>query len=172
MINDIVGQKFGRLTVIEDSGKRHKDYEVLWVCICSCGTKKEIRGDHLKSGNTKSCGCLRKEKNVFLFKHGDAKKIKGLRVVRLYRIWNGMKARCLIKNHPQYHRYGGRAIRICRLWLNNYMAFKTWALSHGYQENLTIDRINNNGNYTPENCQWITKSENTRKSNKILSKKI
>jgi len=76
-----------------------------------------------------------------------------------------MKARCLQLNFNRYKYYGGRGIKVCDKWLNNYLAFKAWALSHGYKNNLTIDRIKNDGNYTPINCQWITRSENTRKAN-------
>jgi len=167
MINDIVGQKFGRLTVIEDSGKR-RHRGTIWRCKCSCGNIHNVRHDRLKSGNTKSCGCLRKEKtSLKKFIHGDAKNRS-----RLYRIWENMKARCSRKKHHKYKNYGGRKIKVCSLWQKNYLSFKVWAISHGYQENLTIDRKDNDGNYKPENCQWITASENARKSNKILSEKI
>lgn len=109
------------------------------------------------------------------FKHGDAGRVsKGRtisKVIRLYRIWEAMKGRCRNPKAQKYEYYGKRGVTVCDEWLE-YIPFKKWALSHGYQDNLTIDRINNNGNYTPKNCQWITKSENARKSNKILSEKI
>lgn len=91
----------------------------------------------------------------------------GRKGTRLYRIWRNIKTRCLNTNNPSYKRYGGRGITVCNEWQNNFQAFKEWALSHGYAENLTIDRINNDGNYEPDNCRWITmkkQSMNTSRS--------
>lgn len=159
-IINLTNKTFGRLTVIKDSGKR--DYgSVVWLCICSCGNKTEVRGESLRTGVTKSCGCLRKELTVSRFiKHGDGSTII---INKLYKIWNGIKNRCNNPNSKRYHRYGGRGIKVCNEWFNNYSAFKLWAISSGYCEGLTIDRIDNGGNYEPSNCQWLTRSENSKK---------
>ena len=165
-MNDLTGKKFGRLMALEPTEKR-KHGCIIWICLCDCGNLIEVRSDELKFKHKKSCGCLRGErarkrgKESINYKHGDS--IVKTRK-KLYRIWQAIKTRCLNPNHITYYYYGNRNIKICNEWKNDYLAFKTWALSHGYIEGLTIDRINNNGNYEPNNCRWITKSENTRKS--------
>ena len=156
--NNLVGKRFGRLVVIRDSGKR-KRREIAWLCICDCGNTLESRGPNLRLGNTRSCGCLNIEN---IYKHGDATNGP----TRLYRIWVAMKQRCNNLNYQSYKYYGKRGIKVCKDWINNYSAFKFWAILNGYQDNLTIDRIENNGNYEPSNCQWITASENSIKSNR------
>ena len=153
--NNLVGKRFGRLVVLCDSGKR-KSREIIWCCKCDCGNKLESRGPNLRLGNTKSCGCLNMER---IYKHGDA--ING--PTRLYRSWIAMKQRCLNVNNIAYKYYGGRGIRVCDEWENDYLAFKEWASVNGYANNLTIDRINNDGNYKPSNCQWITQAKNNQK---------
>ena len=168
------GRKFGRLTVLKDSGKR-EFYHIVWKCICECGNIHEAVGNDLARGRMKSCGCLRKEEmrkkmkgNSLSIKHGDSKS-------RLYGIWAGMKARCYRKNDDSFKHYGAKGIKICRFWLDSYLVFKVWALSHGYQKNLTIDRINHKGNYSPYNCQFLTLSENVKKAwrdKKALREKI
>jgi len=161
---DLAGQRFGRLVVIYSIKKRIGGH-VAWLCRCDCGNLTEVQSCHLISGRTKSCGCLWKEKSIngeLNFKHGERLK---KRRPRLYILWESMKARCLNKNSSAYKWYGGRGISVCDEWRNNYPAFKFWAILNGYQDNLTIDRINNNGNYIPKNCQWITGSENSKKSN-------
>lgn len=163
---NLIGKRFGRLTIIKDSNKR-KGSNVIWLCRCSCGNLKEIRSDNLRCGDTQSCGCLQKEKVIqnnkkhsgkhsYSFKHGK-------RETRLYMIWTAMSKRCFSPKNKAYHRYGGRGIRICDEWKSDFMSFYNWALTHGYADNLTIDRIDNDGNYEPSNCHWITKSENTKK---------
>ena len=92
----------------------------------------------------------------FSFKHGEGK-------TRLYGIWAGMKARCCQKNDESFQHYGARGIKVCPSWLNNFLTFKAWALRNGYKDNLTIDRRDNDGNYSPKNCQWLTRAENTKK---------
>lgn len=156
---DLTGEKFGKLTVIHTSGKRHGT-NVLWTCLCDCGTPKNIRGTDLKSGHTKSCGCLNKDSlrnNQRNLKHGG-------NGTRLYRIWVYMRKRCHNPKDSNYKYYGAKGINVCDEWRDNFVAFRFWAILNGYQENLTIDRINNNGNYEASNCQWITKSENSIKS--------
>ena len=153
---DITGQKFGRLMVLSDTGKKSRGHRI-WLCRCVCGQLIEVLSDRLRSSHTKSCGCLRKE-----IKHGDS---CGEKKSRLYRIWTDMKSRCLNPKHQSYKYYGGKGIKICDEWKNNYLAFKSWALSFGYRQNLSIDRINSDGNYCPENCRWLAMSENVRNGN-------
>jgi hypothetical protein len=155
---DLRDKTFGMLKVVrQDFDHTYPDgkHRRKWWCLCDCGNPKLISvfENRLKNESTKSCGCLRVEtlKNMRL-KHGDSN-------TKLYYIWGGIKSRCLNKNNKDYHSYGGRDIKICNQWIDNYMAFKEWALSHGYQEGLSIERIDVNGDYCPENCCWITMSE-------------
>lgn len=119
----------------------------------------------MSSGHTKSCGCLQKDTQAKrLYKHGDSKS-------RLYRTYRNMKARCYCKTATEYEYYGGRGIEVCDEWLGDYVQFKNWSLSHGYESWLTIDRINVDGNYTPENCRWVTmkKQNENKRTNHIIS---
>lgn len=160
----MIGKIFGRLTVLEDSGKRNHRGQIIWTCICRCGNKTNVRGDHLISGSTKSCGCLKKGgPSHHLYVHGGFGTL-------LYGIWRGMRDRCYRKKNPKYKYYGAKGIKVCPSWLNDFLAFRIWALSHGYKSNLTIDRINHKGNYEPSNCQWLTASENSKKA--MRDKKI
>lgn len=146
---DLSGLKFGRLKVVElhHTDQFRKSY---WKCECECGKIVIVRGSALTTGNTKSCGCLIYEsKNI---KHG-------MKHERLYRIWSGIKARCYTKNNKAYDRYGGRGISMCQEWKDNFVAFYKWAMDNGYLDDLSIDRINVNGNYEPSNCRWSTPKE-------------
>lgn len=165
---NLTGQRFGRLIAIKDSGKRRRN-RIVWLCRCDCGNLIEVSSGHLINGHTHSCGCLKKEitikrnklrigKNNPRYKHGEYKS-------RLYHIYHAMRMRCINPKNPAYKYYGKRGIKVCPEWENNYLPFKKWALVSGYKDNLTIDRIDNNKDYTPENCQWITQSENSRKMN-------
>lgn len=159
---ELTGQTFGRLKVLKfDSIKRTGLY---WDCCCKCGNKKTIRVDHLTSGETVSCGCYRaelsSERRKKTIKHGDAREGKSK---RLYRIWKIMKGRCNNPLNSGYKYYGGKGITICKQW-EDYIPFRQWALSNGYQDDLTIDRKNGNAGYFPDNCRWATRKEQTRNS--------
>jgi len=164
MLN-LKGQRFGRLIAIEPTIKRAHSY-IVWLCRCDCGALIEVNSYQLKSGKTRSCGCLQKETRQ---ENGKANIIHGDRgsgrPTRLYRIWIGIKNRCYNPNEPMFKYYGGKGIKVCDEWKNNYLAFKAWALANGYRDDLTIDRINPDGNYCPENCRWLPLSENVRNGN-------
>jgi hypothetical protein len=155
---DLSGQRFGRLIALSSFQKPNNN-RYFWNCKCDCGETVIVASHHLRSGATKSCGCIKKEflqENKFSKKHG-------FYLTKLYAVWDAMKQRCNNQNHKAYYRYGGRGIVICQDWYD-FQNFHDWAMSHGYQEGLSIDRIDNNGNYCPSNCQWITRSANTIKS--------
>ena len=153
---DLSGMRFGRLQVIElgdyyINGAGHKCRK--WICLCDCGnTKEALRGD-LKMGKVKSCGCLKPESKTIT--HNLSK-------TRLYRIWCGMKTRCTNPNSVNYKNYGGRGVSICSDWLNNFESFYEWSVANGYNDELTLDRINNDGNYEPFNCKWPTYKEQSQ----------
>lgn len=168
--DNLVGRVFGRLTVlkqVEDHIQPSGQHQAQWLCECNCSERNKIKviGSNLKRGNTNSCGCIYKETRQVINKtHGDSQR------ERLYTIWANMKSRCFNKNNKDYEVYGGRGITICEEWKEDYVAFKEWALSNGYNNNLTIDRINVDKNYSPSNCRWVdmVTQENNRTNNHML----
>lgn len=145
---------FGKLTVIEvapPSKHRHKQ----WLCRCECGNSKVVREEALLHGRTQSCGCLGR---LSIRKAIEACTMHGESKTRLHQIWNGMLQRCENPKRAKYPSYGGRGITVCEEW-HTYTAFRDWAMANGYSDELSIDRIDNDGNYEPSNCRWATPKE-------------
>lgn len=160
---DLSGQRFGSLIAIGRSGTA-RDGNALWLCKCDCGNVSIVDGSSLRKGNTKTCGCSRKRPRPGRIKHNDVG-------TRLYRIWGNMKHRCYGKNDKdKYRHYGGRGISVCAEW-HDYRNFKEWAIKSGYKDTLTLDRIDNDGNYCPENCRWetIKNQSMNRRSNHMIT---
>lgn len=151
---DISGQRFGRLVAICFSGKKNR--RNFWKFRCDCGKEVEINISSVLCGRSTSCGCFHDEVTGSLNKsHGESK-------TRLYQCWRDMKVRCLLKTSKNWRNYGGRGISVCEERLNSYESFRDWSVENGYSDNLTLDRVDVNGNYCPENCRWTDRSVQNR----------
>lgn len=160
---DLTGRIYGCLKVLRrDSDRipRNGKPVTMWFCQCECGKTVSVKAYSLTSGHTRSCGC----KSV---KHGRSHK------ERLYEVWKNMKRRCIDPSNKRYAHYGAKGVTVCKEWKNDYITFRKWAYANGYEPNLTIDRINNDGNYEPSNCRWATskEQENNMSRNRLLEYK-
>lgn len=160
--SDIIGQRFGRLEVIDRAETKNKHR--YFLCRCDCGTVKAISLTHLRAGASQSCGCGVKEATI----HRNTKH-NGTHT-RLFNIWQGMRRRCTNEKDKNFKYYGGRGIRVAEEW-NDFEPFREWSLANGYAEDLTIERINVNGNYQPDNCTWIPRdvqAKNKRNNHPVM----
>lgn len=153
-IADLTNQRYGRLVVLEYAGRTNSN-KPLWKCQCDCGNIHITTFASLRSGECISCGCYQKETI------GKLRRTHGCSNTRLYKIWKSIRQRCYNTNDAQYFRYGGRGIKLCDEW-QDFVNFKTWSENNGYSSLLTIDRINNDGNYEPSNCRWADMKTQTR----------
>lgn len=166
MRKDMIGERIGRLVVTEFAGL-DKYKRCLWKCKCDCGNECVVFGGHLRQGHTTSCGCVQAEnRNSLILKnttHGESRK-------RLYNIWYRTIQKCENPSHCKYQYYGARGISVCKEW-HDYATFAKWARANGYDESLTIDRINNDGNYEPSNCRWANMEvqSNNRRNNVLIA---
>lgn len=159
---DLLGQKFGRLTVVERM-PNNKRKQAVWKCCCDCGNEIIVEAGHLRSGHTQSCGCYGRDRA------SEHNTIHGMKGTKLFSVYHSMKGRCYNLTDKKYYRYGARGIVICDEWLNNPSSFFDWAIKNGYRNGLSIDRIDNDGNYCPENCRWVEdKIQANNKSTNII----
>lgn len=156
---DLVGQQFSELTVIKfDQELSTNKKENYWICKCNCGNEEffSVSGHKLRSGKKQRCQlCTNK-------KISESQKQHGMKYTKIYSLWNSMKQRCDYPKTNGYDNYGGRGIKVCEDWKNSFVEFYEWSLNHGYIEGLSIDRIDNYGNYEPNNCRWVTNKEQMR----------
>jgi len=159
---DLSGKRFGRLVVI-CRAESSRPTETRWKCLCDCGKEVTVDSFKLRHGMTKSCGCLANELTSLRSKK------HGMFGTRLYRIWFNMKQRCANPKHIAYKNYGGRGITVCNEW-QIFEPFYKWALANGYRDELTIDRIDNDKGYSPDNCQWLTEKEQgqNKRNNRMI----
>lgn len=152
-LKDLTGQRFGSLTVIA-RGENTKSGKATWVCVCDCGKQKEksVTAYDLTSGKVRSCGCL------YFVSNKGRRKTHGKTSTRLHQIWCSMRQRCNYPYSKAYRIYGGKGVTVCNEW-NDFQTFYDWAMANGYRDDLTLDRIDGNGNYCPSNCRWATMKE-------------
>ena len=160
---DLTGQRFGRLTVVERA-ENGSDKKPRWFCACDCGNRTAVSGADLRAHKVVSCGCYRNQQLAKRnYVHGKVDSM-------LYEVWKGMKQRCTNPKHIGFDRYGGRGIKVCDEWIHDYQAFYRWAMASGYENGLSIDRIDNDRGYSPDNCRWATRKEqnNNTSSNRLI----
>lgn len=156
---DLKGQRFGRLTALYTVP--NNNYRTRWHCVCDCGNTKDVLQQNLVNGHVRSCGCLHVERNkekLAVLNESMQRESHHETKTRLYHIWINMKNRCFDENSSTFHHYGGRGITVCREWASSFLSFREWATANGYSDELSIDRINVDGNYCPENCRWVSGS--------------
>lgn len=172
---DMTGKKYGKLTVLYYVFTKNR--KAFFNCKCECGNICTISGTNLRTGKTKSCGCLQKLKANEIIKNVNTSGKRGVyikhgfRYKKIYKHWCKMKSRCYNKNSDNFKYYGGRGITVCEEWKNSFTKFKEWAMQNGYKDNLTLDRIDVNGNYEPSNCRWVNftyQIRNRRNTIKII----
>lgn len=167
---NLQGSRFGRL-IVNSFHHVDKSGHTYWLCICSCGKQKIVRGSHLKTETIKSCGCLAQELRCTVGRRQSGQKYRvkthGQTNTRLYGIWRSMRYRCRNKNARNYSSYGGRGIKVCREWDSSFTAFYEWSIANGYEDQMSIDRIDNDKGYRPDNCRWTTRKvqQNNRSVN-------
>lgn len=165
IVSDITGKIFGRWTVLRFSRRAEIGWSKFWVCRCECGIQREVIGGNLKSGFTKSCGCLKKEMREKRITHGFSRR-NSTRTE--YRIWGNIRQRCLNPNNPKFHDYGGRGIKVCDRWEKSFEEFFK-DMGKRPSKELTVGRMDNDGNYEPSNCRWETSPQQVRnKRNNVL----
>lgn len=169
-LKNLEGQKFGHLLVLERAkNKIFKSQQIVcWKCKCDCGNIVIIQSSNLVTGNSTNCGCIRKKHFIESAKKKNTKHNKSYS--RIYFIWQSMKDRCYNKHNKNYKNYGQRKIKVCNEWKKDFMNFYNWSINNGYKNDLTIDRIDVNGNYEPSNCRWATikQQQNNKRNNHIL----
>lgn len=164
LCKDLLNQKFGQLTVVQKL-KMNNHREMEWLCVCDCGREHISTSNRLTRGQTTCCKeCMKNKISISNTKHS-------CKPEALWCCYQNMKTRCYNKKYSLYHRYGGRGISVCEEWYNSFVSFRDWAFNSGWEEGLSLDRIDNNGNYCPENCKWSTVQEqsNNRHTNRILT---